>query len=246
MDEIQDKSSYPHKIRTRYGFFIRTVALALVLSFAIHDILQAAPLTLAPRDLAHNPNILKLPASVARITEVHKSPASRLLIHIQDAHTNLSAQNNIAKTLEELIKRYQLKTVFVEGGTKDDSLTFLRPLASKETRERIAKKYLMRAELKGSEYLNLASDYDLELLGVEDRALYNQNLVRYARVVEKREVVFSYLDEISKRLSTVKRRFYPQDILAWDEFLIKYRRKEKDFTEYHARLWGLAERFQVN
>jgi len=129
--------------QSRFNPILRTIALVLVISFALSDISHAAPaatinLNFLSPNLAVNPSLLKLSPQVAKIGEVHHGTAPRFLIHIQDAHTNFSAQENIAKVLEELITRYKVKTVFVEGGTGDDSLSFIRPLAKPAARERVA------------------------------------------------------------------------------------------------------------
>ena len=233
-----------HPYKSRFSPLFRGIALFLVVSFSLHDVSYAAPaleLSFFSRDIVQNPGLIKISPAFGKITDVHKGK-TRLLIHIQDAHTNLSAQENISKALEELIQRHKIKTVFVEGGTKDDSLNFLRPLASKDIRERVAKKYLVRGELKGVEYLNLSSDYDMELLGVEDPELYDKNLRTYGRVVSKREEVVSYVEEIQKRVQTLKSHLYPKDLLALDEFIQKFEKKEKDFSEYHEVLSSAADR----
>ncbi len=238
--------------KSRYNLSLRSIAFLLVLTFLSSDLAHAAPaLSFVPRDLAHDPGRLQISSEIAKVSQTYKGDGRGgvpppLLIHIQDAHTNVSTQSSIARILEELIRKYHLKTIFVEGGTKNDSLTFLRPLASREIREQVAKKYLLRGELKGPEYLNLASDYDMELWGVEDPALYEKNLKNYAHIVEKREAILAYLDEIQIRVQSLKRRYYPKKILAFDDFLGKFEAKEKDFTEYFSLLSQYASQAGIN
>ena len=238
---------------------LRVIALALVISFTASDISFAAPLVFTPNDLVHNPNLLQIPQSAAKITEIHsatkasadpsfggKGASGKFIIHIQDAHTNAGAQGNISKVLEALIQKYHLKTIFLEGGTKDDTLSFLRPLAPKEKREEVAKKYLMSGEINGAEFLNLSSDYDMKLWGVEQGDLYKKNLKNYASIVQKREAVLPYICEIEKRVESLKRQIFPQDMLAFDEFLQKFDKKEKNFTEYYTLLSDYAGRYKIN
>ncbi|MBI3252587.1 MAG: hypothetical protein HYZ52_04655 [Candidatus Omnitrophica bacterium] len=244
---------------SRYSMFLKSVALTLAVTFFVSDISHAAPaLSLAPRDIVHNPSFLKIPSSIGHVQDVYKSttrangrlPAgqagSPLLIHIQDAHTNLGAEENLSKVLEELIQKYKVKTIFIEGGTRDDSLTRLRPLASKAARERVAKSYLMKGELNGAEYLNLASDHDMQIWGVEDKKLYDQNLRQYAEVVKTREKVLSYIEEAQKRVESLKRQIFPKDILAFDQSARQFEKKEKDFTDYYARLTEMSEKSRIN
>ena len=227
-------------------FILKAIALFLSLSFLLSDLAWAAPLELSVKDIAHDPNHLKISPRFAKITDSHKGTKPRLLVHIQDAHTNPSAQENLASTLEELIKKYHFQKLFLEGGTKDDSLTALRPLADAKTRKRAAKKYLLSGELNGAEYLNVVSDIDMELWGVEEKNLYRKSLHDYAAVVREREKVLAYLEEIRRRASTLKQRLYPKEMLYFDEFLGRYRKKERDFTDYQKLLEDNAARLGIN
>ncbi|HTL70460.1 MAG TPA: hypothetical protein VL404_04125, partial [Candidatus Eisenbacteria bacterium] len=233
-------------IRTqRFSPALRLLSLLVAASFLLQDVTLAATPDLFSRDIAQNPTLLKVSPQFAEINEIHRGQRPRLIIHIQDAHTNLSGQENLANVLEELIRRYKLKTIFVEGGDKDNSLDFLRPLAPLEVRRRVAKKYLMKGELNGEEYLNLASDYEMDLWGVEQTDLYEKNLKTYAGVVEKRDRVIEYLEQAGKRLQSLKRQLFPKDIVAFDDFLGQFEKKEKDFTEYHRLLTETARRYGV-
>ncbi len=242
---MDPKNTKPIRIKFS-SLFLKSTALVLLAAFIFHDFSFAATLELPSRDLSHNPFILKVPDSIAKISEVHKGRVPKLLIHIQDAHTNLSAQENLSKVLEELIKKHGLKTVFVEGGTKDDSLSFLRLLADNSTRQQVAKKYLLKGELNGAEYLNITSDYDMTLQGVEDKTLYQKNLKEYASVVKEREQSLSYLEELKKRTNSLKRRLYPKDILSLDDFLSRFHQKEEDFTKYHQILFDYSDKLKIN
>lgn len=81
---------------------LKSVSLLLVAAFLLQDIAQAAPAALPSRDIVHSPHLLKISPSAATVREVHKGSQPRLLIHIQDAHANLSSQENTAKVLDEL------------------------------------------------------------------------------------------------------------------------------------------------
>ncbi len=80
-------------------------------------------------DITHDPSRLKISPSIANITETFKSSrkhagTASLLIHIQDAHTNLGAPEYLSDVLEELGRKYKLRTVIIGGGAEDDSFTY--------------------------------------------------------------------------------------------------------------------------
>ncbi|GEM_PF-4518918 len=238
--------------KSRFGLALRTIALTLVASFLVSDISHAAPgldFSLFSGDLAANPSLLKFPLQTAKISEIYSAKGGKtpkLLIHIQDAHTNFSAQENISKVLEDLASRYKVKTIFVEGGTGDDSLSFIRPLAPKKTRERVAKKYLLAGEIKGVEYLDLVSDHLLTVWGVEDKALYDKNLKTYASIAAGREAALGYLSEIDQRVCMLKEKLFPKELKSFDECVEAFEKKEKDFSEYHSALSTAAAKAGVN
>ena len=229
---------------------LKSISFTLVACFLVHDLAWAAPvateLLSASGFVSKNPFDIRVPEEWGHVHDAFRGSKPRLLIHIQDAHTNFGAQSNIAKLVEEMIRKYDVHTVFLEGGTKDDSLTFLRSLAPAKDRERVAMKYLRSGELNGAEYLNLSSDYVMTLYGVEEKDLYEKNLHSYAEVASRRAEALRYLEEIDKRTERLKGRLYSPTVLALDAFVESFEKKEKSFTEYYDRLSSEARQAGVN
>ena len=239
---------------------IRLVSAILVLTFTCQDLLWAAPelkpgvgsselrATVFPPASDFRPPSFswRIPSEWGKLGPVYNSGADKTLILIQDAHTNFGAQKNISNILEDLFTSHHIRTVFVEGGTRDDSLNFLRPLAPKSIREQVARKYLLDGEIDGPEYLSLAGDHDFKLLGVEDGALYGQNLTAYAAVAGKREALVSYLDTIHQRVDSLKRQFYTAPLYELSDFLEKFKNKEKEFGEYFTTVSQVSRESGVN
>ena len=107
-------------------FCLRAVSSFLLAAMACQDLAYANPeIKLALPEWTVQPLRLDLPGSVAKIEETYKAdggswivdrgatssstihdPSSNILVYLlQDAHTNPSAQINIAKTLELLIEK---------------------------------------------------------------------------------------------------------------------------------------------
>jgi len=122
---------------------------------------------------------LSIPAELGYVIETHQPAASSVpatIIHIQEAHANYEAQQHIVAILEQLIERYGLKLILVEGGDGDVGLEYLRSYGPPENRKEVAEKYLKTGVLSAEEYLDIASDHPLILWGVEQKALYEQNV----------------------------------------------------------------------
>ncbi len=119
-----------------------------------------------------------VPETAGYVTERHPatSPEAPVVIHIQEAHTNYEGQKSLVAILEQLIKQYGLRLILVEGGEGDASLAYLRGFGSLASRKARAEEYLKAGIFSGEEYLEITSDYPLILWGVEEQALYEQNV----------------------------------------------------------------------
>ena len=116
---------------------IRTTALVLIAAFSLNEISWAAPALTVSTPISKTMPKIGISPVHGRVRELYKGKQPQLLIHIQDAHANLGAQKNISAILDQLAREHGVEHVFVEGGTRDDSLDFLRPLAPPHVREDI-------------------------------------------------------------------------------------------------------------
>ncbi len=152
----------------------------------------------------------------------------KTIIHLQDAHCNYEAQKNMAQLLDYLVKEYNLKLIMVEGGSGDVNLSFLRNYADKKARQEVADKYLKLCKISGEEYLDIVSDYQLELYGIEDEALYEAHLDAFHKVDALREEALKYLDDLSKIVSALKPRIYSEELKYLESAKKNY--EDKNFS----------------
>src|SRR3989338_4862199 len=182
---------------------LKTIAGVLAFIFIFQELSHAAPVDAAAfvretpfQAIAQDPTRFEAPVEFSMLKEVHKGRNGTFIIHIHDAHTNLSGQENLAKALDDLMTRYRVSLVLVEGGTKDDTLTPLKKIAPPEVWKRVAKKFLIEGKISGEEYLNLISDHPMKIMGIEDQALYMASLKAYAELAGRREAILDYLTKI--------------------------------------------------
>jgi len=204
----------------------KTIAWILVFSFLMTQCVYAAPeaVVLKPPDAAklklgeavQDPAKLRIPFEFAVLKEVHKGFNGKLIIHIQDAHTNFSGQKNLSRTMDYLMSRYELPLVLTEGSAKDSTLSSLRDLAPLEDWKIAAEKFLMRGLISGEEYLNLTTEHPVKLMGIEYRDLYDQNVLAYAKLKDRRKQALVYLHGIAAAVRRVKNKLYPKALLAYE------------------------------
>ncbi len=215
---------------------LRTISSFLLISFFCEQVsFAAADLKPVKFDLFEKPGIhFKLPESIASVEDAWKAPASDKLVYlIQDAHTNDSGQLNLSKTLDILLKEETaLKYIFIEAGVGNDSLSFLRQYSSLKERKQTAMSYLKKGLLHGEEYLDITSDHNFVLWGVEDINLYLKAIENYRYTVKEREKFQAYLKKIEQTIDTLKPRIYNPLLLAFEEKQNKFLKEEISLTDY--------------
>jgi HEAT repeat protein/serine/threonine protein kinase len=232
---------------------IKLIAAVLVPAFLAQDLAFAAP-EFKAADLAFfKPSTVRfeIPRSVALIEDsfqaVLRTPNSprQTLYLIQDAHTNASAQLNTAKALDLLLRKENIKTIFLEAGTGNDSLSYLRESAPLAKRERVAKSFVKQGELSGAEFLDLTSERPFVLWGVEDAALYQESIEAYRRVAAKREALGEYLKKIEASIKTLKPKLFNPSLAALDEKREATLGEKIPLTEYCDAFLSEASRLKV-
>jgi len=178
-------------------------------------------------------------------TEVSKDQ-KQLIINIQDAHCNYEAQKNLAQILEYLIKKHNLKLILVEGGSGDVNLGFLRSFADTKAREEVADKYLKEGKISGEEYLDIVSDYDMDLYGVEDEELYDAHMDAFWKVDAIKEKGLRYLNYVSNIIKNLKPSIYNVELKQLDEKKKNYNDKTLSLSEYCQYLKDMAVKKKID
>ncbi len=194
---------------------------------------------------------IKIPIQFGSIKEnfraLAQTPSAECeIIHVQDAHCNYEAQKNMAQLLEYLVKEHNLKLIMVEGGNGNVGLSFLRSYSDKKARLEIADKYLKAGKISGEEYLDIASDYPIELYGIEDTALYNSHLEAFKQVDSFREKGLMDLEGLSNIVKKLESFIYSEEFRQLAEKKSQYDEKAVSLVEYCQYLKELAQNKRIN
>jgi len=233
--------------------FLKSIALLLCFLMVSEQISHAAPLlsnsTTPPTSqpalhaVLEDPSKLPIPLDHVQVQEVYRGKNNKLIIHIQDAHANLSGQRNLARMLDGLLKKYSMPLVFVEGSSVDVTLTKARESLPLKTWKRVADRFLLDGVISGEEYVNLTTQHPMKLIGVEDQALYEKNLQVYATLSRRRQELLDTLEKAQFGLEKIKSRVYPGELVQYERSKVKGRRlKEgKGLAGDYEELIRLAE-----
>ena len=207
----------------RYSYNFKTIAAVLAGVFLLQQVSYAAPFerqavqVSALQGLVQDPSRFEVPANTSLLKQVHKGNQGKFIIVVQDAHSNLSGQENLAATLDDMMKRYGISLVLVEGGSRDVTLTPIKEVAPPSVWKKVAKTFLIEGKISGEEYLNLTSDHPMKILGIEDQDLYMQSLHAYANLAGKRQDILDYLKKIQYQIKRTKQKLYPQEPLDYED-----------------------------
>ena len=220
---------------------LRALSFVLLQTFLAREMAFAEGLVpLLKEGLEPKPSVsIQFPAPVATIEDAYETIDDRLetkdklFYLIQDAHTNESGQYNLSKTLSIILdKEKDLKYVFTEAGAGDNSLSSLRNQNSKKEIEGIARSYIKKGYLHGAEYLDLTSEQDFTLWGVEDLGLYSKALEDYRQVAKERDRLDLYLKKITSTAETLKNRLLNPELATFDKERNQYREEKLPLTSY--------------
>ncbi len=174
-----------------------------------------------------------VPEKNGSIQMVHRNPASdKWVIHIQDAHCNAEAQNNIADILEKLQRKSCLDVVLMEGAAGAVDTSPLKSYPDTKSRDEVAKYLLECADISGSEYFSVLSRNDIPLEGIEDRQLYEDNLKALLEVLEIKDTVNSLCGLIDSEVSALAESVYSDDLKKSISHIEAYRSHQIDTTDY--------------
>jgi hypothetical protein len=147
------------------------------------------------------------PLSSVTVDEIHTQGRPDV-IFIKDLHAQLEAQKNIAAFLNGLARDGRSVTVGVEGASGPLDFRPFRAFGNKRLAEQLAGAYLAWDWIQAPEYAGLTGPETLNLVGVEDRALYRGNLTAYKRAAKARAPALAALAGINAGLESLKEKTF--------------------------------------
>lgn len=154
---------------------------------------------------------LRIPVQHGSLKETYTA-REPIIIHIQDAHANYEAQKHLAGILKHLIRRHGLGLILVEGGSRNDSLSYMRAYAPIEKRRQVAEEFLMSGKISGENYLDLTTDYDFTVYGIEKPELYDQNMEAFFNVEKVQAPALIAIKGFHGAVEKLKAGMYPEEV----------------------------------
>jgi len=210
----------------------KPIVITLTAVFVLSNCVFAAELK--PKDIT----VPKQYGSVIETWQPNTATAQPLVIHIQSAHSHYEAHKNIEEILRHIIEEYGLWTVMIEGGFdgKEYSAAQLRNQYTDESLEQATEELLKEGEIIGPMALTATADYGTQLLGIENRKLYDDCIRAFLKIDNFKAVAVDLVKNLQENVANIKERLYPDTAKALEEAKKAYDNETSDLKAYLAVL----------
>ncbi|MDD4957027.1 MAG: hypothetical protein PHH49_08555, partial [Candidatus Omnitrophica bacterium] len=151
---------------------------------------------------------ITVPSDLAQVDRENMEGYEDVIINIQDDHSSLSAQYSIVNILKNLMDNYEINIVAVEGGKGYIDTSILRSFPDDGIKERTASFLMKEGKISAGEFFSVMSKKDVALYGVEEDALYNENLAIFRDIYAKNKSNIEVLDDLITSLKNREKDVY--------------------------------------
>lgn len=183
-----------------------TLSLILLYESAAIPLAEASALrAMTPPPALTNTAKFSLPLSIGHIVDEQAS-SDRTIFHIQDIHTDVSAQTNLYGIVTTLSRHAASNgkklLVFVEGSSGPLDSDLIASMDDKQAVADVGAGLLRKGLLFGEEYAAITNAPGaIKLVGVENKSLHEKNTQARDASEKNRTTVLAGIREISRQLS---------------------------------------------
>ncbi|MBD3426776.1 MAG: diguanylate cyclase [Candidatus Omnitrophica bacterium] len=149
-----------------------------------------------------------LPRHLGYIDSRHKGSSGKVVFHIKDAHCNYNAQKSIYRIIDWLVDNYGVKLVNLEGARGEYDMGILERIRDPFVKRDIIEKYTKLGLISAAESYRAFNPSEINLAGVENDELYQENLDVYMTVLAHRERIDSFLLRSKEVLGSLKEELF--------------------------------------
>ncbi len=213
------------------------IALTLNQAVPVHASLFPAEFTPVSSFL----NNIQIPEALGRVEEVYQGKTDELVVYIQDAHANYSAQQSIASLIDMFVRNHDFSVVGQEAAEGRIDTALLRAFPAAKTRREVMDRYLHRGDVGGAEYLAVAGDRAFDFVGVDKRKLYLKNLSEFFALLDAQKNGFTLVKAVRTAMKNLEDTVYSKRHREFRELLMKHQNQQVDFKVFLDELKKYAE-----
>ncbi|MDR2426361.1 MAG: hypothetical protein LBD46_04175 [Endomicrobium sp.] len=202
--------------------FSLTIAVFLTLSsFPTHGF-SASPLL----------NVFNVEAinAYAFVTEASFKNSSVSIFNIQDLHFNIDSQKKIFALLENLHESYPDFELYVEGASENSDFEWVYSSLGKKSGNVFIEALFDSGNISGAEYFS--AKYGKRINSVEDKGIFDGNLLLFAELIEQRPSIENLLIPLEKNLENLRNKYFMSEQQRLFSAYKRYRSGSLQESEY--------------
>jgi nucleoside-diphosphate-sugar epimerase/transketolase/MoaA/NifB/PqqE/SkfB family radical SAM enzyme/LmbE family N-acetylglucosaminyl deacetylase/glycosyltransferase involved in cell wall biosynthesis/8-oxo-dGTP pyrophosphatase MutT (NUDIX family) len=190
---------------------------------------------------------ITVPPELGKIEESFQGNTKKTILFIQDAHDSLEAQENIARLINQFVKKNGIKTVFEEGYEgpvpTDKFFGFIK---DPKIKQKVSYFLLDKLRLGGAEYAHVNRTQDFDLIGVDSLKLYSENIKAYQDSSKNRKETEDDLNELFAQISVLANQYFPKELKSWLRSKERCSKGELPLLDYFKALHSLYLKTDTN
>jgi len=165
-----------------------------------------------------------------------------LLIHLQDAHANPSAQKNLAKIIEHVSRQLDINLVFVEGAVGELNAKHLQFTQNNELNQKIASRLTALGEFTASDIYLSQHGNKIKFVGMEDAELYRKNIQHLKEVYSQEEKINTWIQQERNALDRKLTRLNNKPLLKTLRTFLQLEEEQTSFFKTISDLEAISKK----
>jgi hypothetical protein len=188
---------------------------------------------------------VNVPDKLGKVKERYVGKTDSIVVHIQDAHASVEAQQNIAHIIEFLIRKDNLNVVGTEGATGPIDMNYYRGLPFKDVVKDTAFSFVKEGFFTGGEYALIVSSTAFDFNGIEDEEIMFKNYRAYLESVDMRENAIKEFTAIDEAVLMLEQNCANENLKAFLGVYENYEDKVLDFVDYSGEVIKKAQELEI-
>ncbi|WP_413854137.1 DUF1722 domain-containing protein, partial [Candidatus Ruminimicrobium bovinum] len=229
------------------------VTVFLLMTTSINDFVYAISLTSAVRSNNANSDSLQslnmnnnvISYNLGKITSAVNCNSDTLVINIQDFHCNPSVQKNISDIISTLVEKYNIKSVYVEGGYGNINTKWLTDIKDENIRTKLMQTLLENGSLTGAEYFSATNpSSNINIYGMEQESVYKENFERLQEIFSNKRKYERIIKAFEKDLKFLQNKYFSSENKKFNNILKKYKAGQIESRKYYKLLFKYVRKYK--
>lgn len=188
---------------------------------------------------------IDIPAQLASVEEFWEAPARpnpKMILQIQNAHTNYEAQSKIRDLMSYLNQNYGFKTIFVEGASEELNPDYLKLFPDAETNKKLWDELAKRGQITGADWFLLNDEKSgAKGVGIENAELYKKNYEALKAVYSRESETAKFVGGLESELDKLATKTLPTETRKIISEWKKFEKGHREFIPFVESLAKLAK-----